>query len=567
MMRLLKTIFLTALALNIAMIGLFTSTASAAVPPNVTVQNAITQGVSTPARMAMDPAGNLYVADARAGGILKYDAAGNLLQVIATSKAAQGIALTQDGNLVVSEGDFVALLNKNGSELRKLGIGVGQFKMANGIAVNAAGSIYVVDSLDDCVQVFTAAGDFSFRFGAKGNTPGQFSLPTGISFEKIANHLAVADTMNGRIQFFDGNGVYQKSIGSYGSGPLKFTYLEGVAFEYSNGPSPSLTRMYAVDAFQSSLQVIDPTGSGTYLSTIGSYGSGAGRLMSPADVIFDQAGSRLIASSSNGRLALFSINQNQADTLPPDVSITGKPETTSIQKMGSFSFTSTDPAATFMCAVDAGAYAACTSPFVYNLAYGSHNFTVKSLDPAGNASTTPAAYSWNIVSSSTATLSVSLSGTGTGAINSNPQGIACSSNCTAPFTAGSTVTLFATPGATSIFSGWTGACSSSSGECSVVLGDSASVTATFLNVAVRIPAAPPIYFPSLQTAYASSSNGGTIQGVSADFTENIVFNRNISINLEGGYDSGYTSNNGMTTLHGTLTVGNGNITIENLVIE
>ena len=71
--------------------------------------------------------------------------------------------------------------------------------MANGIAVDAAGSIYVVDSLDNCVQVFTAAGDYSFRFGSAGSSPGQFSMPAGIAYEKIANQLAVADTLNGRV--------------------------------------------------------------------------------------------------------------------------------------------------------------------------------------------------------------------------------------------------------------------------------------------------------------------------------------------------------------------------------
>ncbi|MDA8428636.1 MAG: hypothetical protein M0T70_05215, partial [Geobacteraceae bacterium] len=126
--------------------------------PQVTPLSLVTEGVSSPIRVAIDPQGNIYLADPRGGGLLKYDGSGKLLQVVKTAKSPQGVALAPDGNLVVTQGDYAAILDKTGAEISRLGVGAGQFKMANGVTTDSAGLIYVVDSLDNCVQVFNANG-------------------------------------------------------------------------------------------------------------------------------------------------------------------------------------------------------------------------------------------------------------------------------------------------------------------------------------------------------------------------------------------------------------------------
>lgn len=396
-----KEFFPAVLAFAILMLALFAPGASAATAPNVAVLSPVTEGVSTPIRVAIDPVGNFYVTDPRGGGVLKYDSAGKLLQKIATGAPPLGIALTQGGNLVVGEGDAVVLMDRNGAELRKLGKGAGQFKMANGIAVDAAGFIYVVDSLDDCVQVFNAAGDFSLRFGTSGNLPGQFSMPTGIAYEKVSNQLAVVDTLNGRIQFFDFNGVYQRTIGSSGSGPLKFSYAMGIAFEYGNGPVPVLNRMYVVDAFQGNLQAIDPTGSGVFLSFIGSYGSGPGMLMAPTDAVFDPAGKRLLVANGYGNLPLFGIDQSPAlpDTTPPPLTLNPVPASATAASL--LVSGTVEAGATVTVSVNnAPAAAASVAGTDWNitvfLAAGANSITVKATDAAGNATTRTAATSLDV---------------------------------------------------------------------------------------------------------------------------------------------------------------------------
>ncbi len=302
----------------------------AAAPPIVTVLKPITQGVRSPVRMAQDAAGNSFVADTRNGGVIKFNPYGVPLQTIQTAGVPQGIAIAQDGKLLVSQGAFVAILNSDGSEAGRLS---GQFKCANGIAVDdVTGFIYVTDSSAHEVQVFTASGAFSRRFGSRGTLAGQFSMPTGIAFEKSTRQLVVADTLNSRIQFFDVNGVYVKSIGVAGSGPMKFASPQGVAFEYSKDPVPVLSRMYVVDTYQGVVQVIDPAGTGTALyitgtnplnNYIGSYGNANGQLMVPTDVAFDRQNSRLLVVNGFGNITAFGIDggSNPIDNTPPTLSI------------------------------------------------------------------------------------------------------------------------------------------------------------------------------------------------------------------------------------------------------
>ncbi len=98
----------------------------------------------------------------------------------------------------------------------------------------------------------------------------------------------------------------------------------------------------------------------------------------------------------------------------PNTTITANPAATDPNKTPSFSFTSDTTGATFECAVDSGAWAACTSPFKSKtLSSGSHTFKVRA-SAFGTADATPASYTWTIgcptyaaVDVSTAALTVS----------------------------------------------------------------------------------------------------------------------------------------------------------------
>lgn len=371
------------------------SSALAATPPAVTVLPPITAGISTPVRIATDTAGNIYVADPRGGGILKYAGTGKLLQSFATAVSPQGVAVTANGTIAVSEGTFVALLDQSGTEVRRLGAGDGQFRMANGIALDDAGRLYVVDSLDNSVQVFSPAGDYVTRFGVQGGGSGQLNMPTGIAFEKVARQLAVVDTLNGRIQFFDTSGAYQRTVCSFGSGPLKLTFPVGVAFEYTAAAVPAVSRMYVADSFQGNVQALDPAGSGSFLSFVGSYGTGSGQLLTPSDVAFDAVGSRLLAANAVGSLTVFGIGDTfiPIDTVPPVLTLNPLPPSTIAASQtiggsveaGATVTVAVNGAAATPAAVSGGNWSAAVS-----LAPGANTITVKAADAAGNVSTVSA---------------------------------------------------------------------------------------------------------------------------------------------------------------------------------
>ncbi|MGH9497922.1 MAG: alkaline phosphatase family protein [Terriglobales bacterium] len=77
-------------------------------------------------------------------------------------------------------------------------------------------------------------------------------------------------------------------------------------------------------------------------------------------------------------------------------------------------------------------------------------------------------------------LGVTLNGTGQGVITSSPPGINCGPTCSASFKPGTQIVLTETPGANSVFTGWSGGgCSGNASTCTLTLKGSGEITATF----------------------------------------------------------------------------------------
>lgn len=87
----------------------------------------------------------------------------------------------------------------------------------------------------------------------------------------------------------------------------------------------------------------------------------------------------------------------QLDTTTPDMTITSGPSGTVKSNSASFGFSSSEAGSTFECKLDDGAFTSCTSPKSYtNLKNGSHTFSVRAMDAAGNVDATPAARTWTV---------------------------------------------------------------------------------------------------------------------------------------------------------------------------
>jgi plastocyanin len=87
----------------------------------------------------------------------------------------------------------------------------------------------------------------------------------------------------------------------------------------------------------------------------------------------------------------------EADTTPPDTSISTGPSGSVNSTSASFSFSSSEAGSTFECALDTAAFAVCTSPKTYSaLANGPHTFEVRATDAAGNVDPSSARRAWTI---------------------------------------------------------------------------------------------------------------------------------------------------------------------------
>jgi DNA-binding beta-propeller fold protein YncE len=91
-------------------------------------------------------------------------------------------------------GTFIRSFGKNGDS-------PGHFARPKGVAVDSDGNIYVVDSLFDNIQIFNKMGELLMDFGKSGNAYGEFWLPTGLYIDS-QDRIYVSDSYNKRVQVF-----------------------------------------------------------------------------------------------------------------------------------------------------------------------------------------------------------------------------------------------------------------------------------------------------------------------------------------------------------------------------
>lgn len=84
----------------------------------------------------------------------------------------------------------------------------GHFDKPSDVAVLPDGSFYVSDGYGNSrVAKFSAEGKFEFQWGVPGTAPGQFQLPHGLAID-AAGRVYVADRENDRVQIFDAKGKF-----------------------------------------------------------------------------------------------------------------------------------------------------------------------------------------------------------------------------------------------------------------------------------------------------------------------------------------------------------------------
>jgi hypothetical protein len=77
----------------------------------------------------------------------------------------------------------------------------------------------------------------------------------------------------------------------------------------------------------------------------------------------------------------------------------------------------------------------------------------------------------------------------------------------------------------------------------------------------------PVYYPSFQAAYSAIEESGIIRYQAVTLDGDLIFNRPVSVFLQGGYNFDFTSPDSFTTVNGTVVIEDGTLTVENLEIQ
>ena len=213
---------------------------------------AIKANFKTPASLAFDPEGNLYIADRENHRVRKVDTSGNISTFAGIGEAGfsgdgasavkarlnlpSGVVADQKGNLFISDrsNDRIRVVDKKGVIRTYAGSGVAGFQgdagpalkaqldKPFGIALDEAGNLYIADRNNNRVRkvslegiITTVAGDGGFFFMGDNGPAYRASVagPTGVAVDKKGN-LYIADRNNNRIRLVDKLGMIRTVAGT-----------------------------------------------------------------------------------------------------------------------------------------------------------------------------------------------------------------------------------------------------------------------------------------------------------------------------------------------------------------
>ena len=270
--------------------------------------------LADPVGVAVDGAGNVFIADGGNGRVKKCSAAGSCTVFASGLGNPTDVAMAPDGTVYVSDwmANVVRRFAADGSALGTLA-GVEnvpyatdstRFNAPSGVGLAADGSLYVLENQGYRLLKLDPAGQPLWTVGQAG-VPGSDNEHFGDLWRGPQGNLAVdrggrvyvPDTGNARIQVFNANGTFNRSFGSLGAGNDQFNCPGGVAI------SPVTQDIFVVDTCNQRVQVYNNGWSyKTTLGVTGTPGASVRHFNSPSGVAIDAAGAIYVADTNNYRV-------------------------------------------------------------------------------------------------------------------------------------------------------------------------------------------------------------------------------------------------------------------------
>jgi tripartite motif-containing protein 71 len=261
--------------------------------------------------VASDSEGNVYIgSNITLSNIQKFDSDGNFITKWGSSGTGDGqfngisdVAVDNDDNIYVCEGDRIQKFDSNGNFIRKWGSwgsADGQFSSIRGCGIDSNNNVYVADAgTNDRIQKFSSDGLFLEKWGSTGTGDGQFDEPMDVAVDTSGNFF-VSEDNNKRIQKFDLNGAFITKWGSTGTGDGQFNYPSFLKID--NGT------LYVSDVYNDRIQTFDLNGN--FLSKWGEFGYNNGEFEMPFGLTVGTNGKIYIYDYGNNRIEVFNSDRS-----------------------------------------------------------------------------------------------------------------------------------------------------------------------------------------------------------------------------------------------------------------
>lgn len=212
----------------------------------------------------------------------------------------EGIAVDPDGNIFVADyaSGFVKVYGPDFQWQRtfsEYGSAPGQNQKAEFMSIHD-GHLYMPEAGNHRVSVFDLSGRFRFLFGGLGREPGRMNNPEAAKFGPDGL-LYLTDLRNDRVQVFDAAGRYVRHWGGSGSGAGEFRSPAGLAIDGAG-------RVYVTEIGNDRVQAF--TSEGRFLGMWGRRGGGDGEFGNLHGIAVDpRTGHIFVADTANHRVQVF----------------------------------------------------------------------------------------------------------------------------------------------------------------------------------------------------------------------------------------------------------------------